>query len=308
MSDSTTITTIVDRVTKRFPRIDSEVTTELTSDMYEWIKDLCSEFPFWFLHIDPGNTFPGNFPLSDITDLDLLTHYKTDWLDRGWLHVKEGQEKYLLAAPAVQGRYDADASKWDSVCAQKIKYVKEYNQRGNFLFDLEVQMSSRASSRTTWSSTSRPQRVLFETGQDSTGKAVSWLRFNPVPDKDYIYQVAFVLNQPISYGTPLTNRFMQEGTECCITYGMLFCAEYFNEMKAIEYYRQKLYGNDMAPQYSARRWGYIEKLKRDTRRKTEQEAQTIPQFKGAGGAVGRVPGGQGNYPYRGTYYGRDGFS
>lgn len=306
MSD---ITVIVDRVTSRFPRVDTTVTAQVTSDIYEWIKDICSEFPFWFLRIDPGDTFPtARFPIADITDVAGYTHYKTNWLDRGWLHAVEGREKYPLSAPAAQGQYDTDAAKWSDVTVQKVQYVKEFDARGSMRMDLEVHMSSRSMSRAHYSQNSRPTKAYFESGLASDGSKVSWLRLNPIPDKDYIYAVSFILDRPINYGSPVTNRFIQEEQELVINLGMMFAAEYMNELRAYEFYHRKLYGNPEAPTHSGRRYGLIEKAKRKTRSKTEQEAQTIPQFKGAAGAVGRVPGAPGYQAYRGSYYGKDGFS
>lgn len=305
-----TITDIVTKVVTRFPRMDTVAEGQITTDIYSWLKEVCSEYPFWFLRIDPGNVLPSNFPFEDISDIALETHYKTDWLDRGWLHAREGQEKYFLAAPAAVGQYDTDATKWYNCAAQKINYVKEFGPRGTQYSDLEVQFSGGALARVNWNSHSRPTRVFFETGQDGTGASVSWLRFNPIPEKDYLYAVSFTLDKPLNYGSPITNRFFQEYPECAVYLGMMFAADYFNEAQAYAFYHTKVYGyapgGVQATPHIPRRAGYIEKMKRDTQRKTEQQDQTVPVYKGAGWAVGRA-GGNVRSP-RGTYYGKDGFS
>jgi hypothetical protein len=301
-----TITNIQTRIERRFPRIDTEVSTEITSNIYDWLADICSEYPFWFLKVHPGNLFPANFPLDAITDLNALTHMQTDWLDRGWLHVQADQEKYFLAGPAAQGKYDQDDSKWAKVKAQKVYFVKQFDERGNFKVDLPIHMGSQNMSHATWSSTGTPQRVFFESGLDSSDNEVSWLRFNPIPREDMIYAVSFALTSPINYGTPITNRFFQEYPEAAVCAGMMFAAEYFSEARDYQHFHTKLYG-DPSGGFATRKLGFVEKMKRDTRKRSEQEDFTFGIYQGMRGSNGRAGAG-GRNRYQGTYYGRDGFS
>lgn len=288
---------VLQRVGERFPRTDSVLQAMITNDIFKnFIREICSQYPYWFLKVVPGHTFPASFPLANEAALTSYTKVTGAWLDRGWLHVQPGVARYVFSAPAEFGEsFDDDASFWSDVQIQQLDYVKEFNLRGSFIRDLECKPGSGHFTQTDWSSRGQPAIALWETGVDDSGNRISWLRFNPTPQNHAIYAVGFTLRVPINYDPDspstgnTTNRMLEEYPEVFIHAGMLQAAEYFNEARNIEYYSKKLWGipNDGGKGKTKQAEGSMAKMKRDTERWHRQNNDSIPIFLGARGAVGR---------------------
>lgn len=306
-------TYVLDRVKQRFPRTDAELELILATDIFEnFTRDICSRFPYWFLQYPPGYTLPADFP-TDEADLISRTPVFGEWLDRGWLRVEPDKDRYLLSAPADLGdNFDQDAAYWTNVDSQMVDFVKEFAYNGSMARDLEVVGDSRYFTVAEFNEELQPRIVFWETGEID-GERVSWLRFNPTPKRYHIYAVQFRLKQPVDYDPGLavptgdfTNRMLEEYPEVLINAGMLMAAEYFNEEKAVLYYRSKLYGNPDDGRRSVRgkqNEGLIARMKRDSHRRNNQEAFTIPQFLGARAALGRDGVTRNRFPRRpGLYF------
>lgn len=308
----TTLDEIVSEVNSRYPRSVTANTTTLTASLYDMLREICGRYPFWFLRYDPGSYLPTQFELT-AAELTALTHYQTNWVDRGWLHVVSGTDKYVIAAPAIQGQYDANATYWKPTKVSKVNFVNQYNLRGNFVQSLYIEGGSSFFCHADWANTGQPNTVYLETGLDGSGNECSWLRFAPIPNDNYLYAVSFYAAEPIpttNVSSTTTNRLFQEYPEVAITAGLLCSAEYFGEMQQIQYFRQKLWGEPSRAALGklSANSGLIGQMIRDSKRRREQEDQTIPQYRGARGAVGRSGNGVGRNRLRGVYVGRWGFS
>lgn len=297
---------VLDRVKTRFPRTDSALETMLQTDIFEnFTRNICSQYPYWFLRYEPGNNLPLNFPTDD-TDLQSRTPVFGDWLDRGWLRTSPGKNKYLIAAPANLGDpYETDSSYWSYVEVRSVEYVRQFNYNGSLVADLEVVRGSRYENQSNYANQNQPRIVKWETG-NLNGEQVSWLVFNPVPENYGIYAVEFMLRVPLNYasGSSYTNRMLEAYPEVLINAGMLMAAEYFGEYQAIEYYRGVLWGipDDGRIGKMKQREGLIAKMKRDSLATFEQETFSVPQYRGARGAVGRGGLPRRRVPGRGVYY------
>lgn len=307
----TTLAEIVTEINVRFPRSVTANTTTLTNSMLDMLREVCGRYPFWFLRIDPGFYLPTQFQMTE-TELQGLTHYQTNWVDRGWLHLPSGTDRVILAAPSLQGQYDQTSNQWKPVKASRMNYVNQYNLNGSFVQSMYVEPGSSFYCRSDWSSTGQPTHCFLETGLDGSGNECSWLRFSPIPNDDYLFAVSFYVSEPIptASDSSQTNRLFQEYPEVAITVGLLCTAEYFAEAQYIEYYRKRLWGDPPRGGYGklSAYAGLIGNMIRDSKRKREQDDQTIPQYLGARGAVGRTGSGIGRNRYRGVYTGKWGFS
>lgn len=304
---ASTFQDVLDRVKIRFPRTDSVLENMLQTDIFDnFVRNICSQYPYWFLKYSPGDKLPLNFPTDD-TDLQSRTPIFGDWLDRGWLRTSPGKNKYVIAAPADLGDpFETDAAYWSNVEVRTVDYVRQYNYNGSLVQDLEIVSSSRYENASNYATQQQPRVVKWESGIVN-GETVSWLVFNPVPQKYGIYAVQFHLRVPIDYvsGTSYTNRMLNEYPEVFINAGMLAAAEYFNEQRAIEYYRGILWGipDDGRIGKQKQREGLIAKMKRDTIAADRQGTYSVPQYLGARAAVGRGGLDRSRYPRRpGIYY------
>ena len=304
-----TLATVIDRVLRRFSRADSELESLLETDLIDYVhREICSQFPYWFLTVPPGYTYPNEFPT---TEAALAAYVKVfgDWLDRGWLHVQAGQAVYYMAAPAIIGPDgDTDPTLWTEVQIQEMDYLHEFNLSGSFVLSMPVHFREGHFVQSDWSNQCQPRIAMWETGVKN-GKRVSWLRFNPTPENDHIYAVQFKLRESIKYDPSppsgdISTMLLDHYPEVAIQAGMLYAAEYFNEVRAIDYYRGKLWGvpNDARKGKNQKQVeGSIARMKRDTSRRNSQAVTDIPQFLGCRGAVGR--GGYTDaYRRRGVYY------
>lgn len=285
---------VLDRVKERFPRTDSVLEAMLADDIFKnHIRAICSKYPYWFLEVPPGYTFPTQFPITEAA----LTAYSPvvgSWLDRGWLRVQPNISRYLIAAPADFGTdFDTDVAYWSYTEIQKVNFIQEFSLSGEPVMDLEAVGGNRYASRVSYAATGRPLQVCWETGVHTDGKRVSWLRFNPTPKSYGIYQVKFTLKAPIQYEVSsgvYTNRMLEEYPEVVIAAGMIEAAKYYNEEKAIMYYNTELYGspNDGRKGFRGKQTeGKIAEMKRDSRRAETQDVQEMPIHLGVNGAVPR---------------------
>lgn len=304
-------TYVYDQVKTRFPRTTAALETHLATNLFDnFVRDICSRYPYWFLEVPPGYEIPEDYP-EDEADLLSRTPVFGDWLDRGWLHVKPDQSRYVLAAPADFGPdFETDPAYWDYVQAREIDFVKEYNFSGSQARDLEVVQGSRHYTVTHFATETQPRVAIWETGNIG-GKRVSWIRLNPVPTEHRIYCIQFTLKRPIDYdpGIPtigdFTNRLLEEYPEVMVTAGLLEAAKWFNEPDAIVEYRGELYGlpdDGRLSKAGKQREGLIARMKADTRSYKKQDVYSVPQYLGARGAVGREGVSRNRFRRPGIYF------
>lgn len=308
-----TAAAIISAASKRLAFWNSDYETNVaTVDLQEWIKDICSSYPWWFLNVIPGTTtLVPQFPFANLSALtsysnSIVTTIGLDagWVDRGWLRTQAGQQRYAIWVPAVPILHDASASNWVQVGISRLQFVKEFDYTGNFQGDLECdQNPNRFGSNANYSSRGKPVAAWFETSSAVTG-GVSYINLMPVPDQTYLYQVSYVMRYTPTYTSSgsVASVFMNEYPEVCKYAVMIKACEYFQEDECRKMYEEILWGNP--PKGSTIKVhtaeGLIGKMRKDSQTRTRQLSQTMPQYKGGRGAFGR--GGQGLIRRRRGWY------
>lgn len=268
------------------------------------VRTICSEYPYWFLRVEPGNVFPKSFPISS-DDLLGWDRPFSRFLDRGWLLVDSGDDTYSIATTALPGYGDQNSDFWDFVPIQQVNSVKEFDMSGDCVKSLTISRGSRALSNKTYNKEGQPSEVLWETGQSVDYQTFSWLTFNPKPDRTRIYQLDFFLSYPLDF-FPIpnnqevySNSFIQNYPEVAVAIGMLYYSEWYNDARLMTYWDQKLHGNAQAVTASNRE-GLIGGMRKDSVRRKDQGTFSVPVYTG-----GREATGGGNRPYwkgRRSYY------
>lgn len=300
--------TILNQVKRRFTRSDSTVEADFNTYFDQYIRTICSEFPYWFLRVEPGKEFPASFPFTTTT-LAAWVRPLGRWLDRGWLYVDDTDDTYNMAAPAVVGLGDQDAGFWSYVPIQRINSVKEFDLQGNFERDLEVIHGSRALSQKNYTREGQPQTVFWETGQDADFNEFSWMTFNPKPDQPRVYQVDFHLAYPIDFlpdeeePTEYSNAFFQNYPEIATILGLRYYAEWYNDLRLLEKFEQRLHGHPQGATVEQRE-GLIGGMKKDTERRKDVGTFSVPLYIGGRRATGAHSE---NGPWKGrhSYYQRN---
>lgn len=280
-----TIAELKDRVTRTFPRSNSEIEAIFDTDVDTWLGRLSRTYPYWFLTVNPGNVLPLTFPIAD---LGTPTPLRGKWLDRGWLRVEEGVESYTICSP-VEDSEAANNTFWIDWRIQRVNWVKEFNDQGTFLNDLEVRSTNEVFSFKNYNRETRPNSVWWESYE-----GYSILRFHPVPDDYYLFAVSFTLADSPSYvdGADTRNRWLTFAPEAAYHYCMLKMAEYFDEPELIKYHERELFGDPPRKDHTSieNYQGLLGDLQRESRRRDKQITRDIPIFTSVKQSVGRNGG------------------
>ena len=97
-SPTTTFQEVLDSVEQEYGKMNSEMDTELPNRVQESLSEILTEFPYWFLTIQPGLTVPGLFPYDDPPTYS--DKAESAWIDVGWFHTTQGVRDYYFSLPA----------------------------------------------------------------------------------------------------------------------------------------------------------------------------------------------------------------
>jgi hypothetical protein len=314
-----TVASLIASAKKRLSFWNSDYENSVAlADLLDWMKDICANYPWWFLQVIPGTTsLVQQFPFDDLTDLTAYSNAivtgiggSAGWVDRGWLRVNAGQSRYPVWAPALPINHDTDASNWSQVGISRIQFVKQFDYNGVFMADLECASDvDRIGSFTTYGNRGKPVTCWFETVATETLGENSYINFTPIPDQTYLYQISFVMKQSPMYdvGLSASNMFMNAYPEVCKYAIIIKACEYFEESEARKQYEEILWGNPpkgktLSVQNAC---GLIANARRDSQNRYRQASQTMPQYLGARGALGRGGTSGGRRSYRRGWYSAD---
>lgn len=258
-----TLANVIASVRARLPKWDSGLETELNSHLEEVIRDICKQYPYWFLKVNPGAAFAASFFPGDEASLAAATPVKGNWLGRGWLRVDEGTSRYLVYSPAVPGPdHDSDGTKWFATPVQRIDSVYVVEPEGT-LTGTEIPCYNAANSFEATggskysSGSSELRQVVWENVMES-GETVTYLNIFPEPTKDFLLAFNYTVQYAADYtiGASSSNSLFLNYYETAVAAGMLMAADYFSDAPLQEYWMNKLYGKKPV--------GLIAGMKKDT--------------------------------------------
>ena len=268
-----------------FGKTDPELEASLRPAISDRLREICSDYDYWFLRVEPGIAAPANFPYT--TPPSSPSTY--DWIDRGWLLTTPGQEVYPLY---VQVDLSADCCAYTPSEAKHLIYVKRFSLQGAMSSDLEVVDSdaywSRGSNQgvaNTGFLRGAPQIVNLYT----RGRA-SFIRLNPVPDDYYILAVSWQLAVPPWYqvGDCVSNTILEYYPRLLKCFVGLEYAQFFKESEQEEYYHREIYGAEMGSfRPGLPRHGIVAQMRKDTIQRWEQQSQELAWYPSARAALGR---------------------
>lgn len=275
---------------KSSPRLDAVMDDRITDEL----REICSDFGYWFLRIDPGFKIPPLFPITTYPAYGL-----TPWLDNGWFLTTAGVDYYPVAV-ASTGTPLVPAT-WGYCEASKLNWVKRYDPSGSFQTDLKVVGSNLFwSAPDTGRQVGCPYAAMLQRGVD--GK--TYIRLHPTPNDTFLMQCSFQLGVPpwVGSGDSRYNLMSTVYPKCIKYLAGIVTAEFFHDAKELAKYQRKLYGDTdygnattMVPNH-----GLVGKMKRDTELREIQDADELPYYQSMGEALGR--GGSPGHSPGGLYY------
>lgn len=283
---------------KTSPRLDAVIQDEVTARL----REICSDFPYWYLKIDPGFDLPAGFPYTDPDDLP--SPGAGNFLDQGWLLLEPTQEYYPLYLPTT-GTPGEPAS-WVQVEASRINYAKTYSIQGGLQNDLGVNGGN-----TYWSGPSMsrdpgsPQGIMLQNAVD--GK--SYIRLHPTPSEPCLLALSFNLATPpwIGSGDFAVNFITKYYPRMVKLVAGLCYADFFHDAKMYSKYSRELFGDtdDGKNTSNIPNGGLVGKMKRDTEFRDIQESDEMPYYASMSESLGRG-GYNSHYPGAPFYLGPSG--
>lgn len=292
----------------KFGKTDPLLVESLESNIDHWLREICSDFPYWFLQILPGFFFSNSFPWT--TDPAEVNLYAGRWLDQGWLLTAADKDWYEVFVPYYLSPEEAPSS-WTAAEISQIKFAKQFSFLGSCQADCEVVdanlfYSGGSFSPNTAANAGYPWRVMH---QVINGK--SYIRITPRPTEPLLFCFGFQLAYPpwmtqangdrvnlLSYYYPRLLELLVR----------LEFAEYYSEIKMEQSLIEKIWGSTDRGINRADipRAGIIGRMKNDTDRRIFQDITEDGFWRSAVEAVGR--GGRFNHrPGAQFYYGPSGY-
>lgn len=278
-----------------FGKSDRRLEEQLYLSVTDLLREICVDFPYWFLTVEPGIVVPAALPYA-VAPTTFLSPGNTRFLDQGWFLTSTGVEYYPLFVALDQ----LGNQNWAPVEASQIHWVNQYTIEGGFCSNIAVNDSevhfSQGAPRT--SNPGVPQSVM-----PYTQNGVTYLRFNPVPQDEYLIATSFQLAYPpwIQVGNEITNwafQYFPRLIELCVK---ICYANFYHEVEAKKDYMRELYGDAGGKVRSDIPFGgLIATMKNDTWKRNEQRTQETPLMRSSLDAVGR--GGYGQRRPGSSYY------
>lgn len=262
-----TLDYLFNRVKTRFGKTTPELESQFILDMTDELRVICAEYPYWFLRFDPGPNVPSAF----IAETAPTTYAAvTEWVDTGWLKLEKDRITYPVLTQALG---NTPNSGWALGELSQVNYAKLYSEEGAFLKDLKVVNGDVYHSYTNYWESGSPTRVMPQTAGNQTS-----LWFAAVPDQAYFVAVGGQLAYPpwFKVGDSWTNLVMAYYPRVMYHLGMMYFAEYFQEMALYEFHKTILYGKFRNSTKSDNPdYGLIGAMKIDSERREMQQTPDI---------------------------------
>lgn len=294
-----TLDFVIQKARKKFGTSDNTLESNIVDLVKDNLREICSDFPYWWLCIEPGTVVPAAFS-GYASSGDVGTKLAGRWLDQGWMITEPGVEYY----PIYVANTDSVTAPTDWVqCeAAQLLHVKRYSHTGAFQSDLDVVDSNNYFSR--GAMLSSVERGNPTVAYCHTINEVSYLRLNPTPNDYHIMSVSFQLATPPFYTSGadescLALRYYPNLVQYLV---MMEYAEWFHEVNMYQLYKQKLYGDTDrgVVRSDILNAGLIGKMKTDTDRRYMQQVDETGEWESSRDALGR--GGYGHHRAGESYY------
>lgn len=245
------------------------------------LREVCSDFPFWFLRVEPGFSVPSLFPITTLPPFGMGT-----WLDNGWFMTAAGVDYYPLCF-AGSGS-PSNPNLWGAAEASRLNHIKVYSLCGAMQSDLKV-----VGSNLFWGSSDVgrnngvPYQAHLQRGPDGN----MYIRLHPTPCKAMLICLSYQLALPpwIGTGDARVNLMSTVYPRCLKALVGLVYSDFFHDAKAEAKYNKQLYGSTdygntstMVPER-----GLIGKMKIDTEFREIQDADELGYYASLGEAYGR---------------------
>ena len=301
-----TFDTIIQKARRKFGKSDFELEQDIRCLVEDELREICSDFPYWFLAIEPGMMLPGLF--DTFPDMgDVGTPLAGRWLDQGWLITEPEVGQYPLLC-AIEEDPVLGPTNFTHCEAAALNYVKVFSHTGGFLNDYEVGDSNHFLSRGSINGDPAPSYngiVWAHTINEQT-----YLRINPIPTDYQILAVSYQLAYPPSYpsGSDVSNLILRYYPNLIQYLVMMEYADWFNEPQRYAQFKMKLYGDTDrgVVRSDLLNCGLIGKMKMDTDRRYGQMSEESPFYESLTDSVGRN-GYSTHRPGSGYYLGRPGY-
>lgn len=299
-----TLADLISDIKSEFGKSSVDLEQRLERRITVRLRELCSDFPYWFNRIDPGVLISAGFPYTEMPD----NFGAGRWVDQGWFVTTPGVDHYPIALPYGAALDNEDDRLWTYPEVSRLNWVRPFCLQGGWSDDLEITNSggffARSQGYSTDNSGGAPCAAFLQT--DTSG--VSYLRLTPRPDKEYLIAVSYQLGVPpwFTSGEDKYNwlsLFFPRVLSCLA--GIVY-AKHYHEINSEMLYQKELYGDTDSglSRSDIPNTGLVGKMKRDTIARHSQDDEEMGYYaskresvgRGGSGGVRHVPG----EPY---YYG-----
>jgi hypothetical protein len=271
-----TLDYLFNRVKTRFGKSTPELEAQFILDVTDELRVISAEYPYWFLKVEPGGEVPAGFLSGTLPSPD-----QDGWMDSGWFQTSPDVQDYTAR--------DRGSNKWDPgwfpVEFSQINYAKVYDLDGHPLRDLKVVNGDLFHSFVDFSNRGTPNRIFPVTDGYSTK-----LRLHPIPDQEYMVAISAQFAYPPWYrhGNTYTNSLLAYYPRAMYHLGMMYFAEYFQEMALYQFHKEVLYGKVKGSTRSDNPdYGLIGAMKMDSERRELQQTPDISYGESVKDLVGR---------------------
>ncbi len=280
---------VTERVKAKFGKTSATLEGYIADLLRDRMREICSDFDYWFLKKHPGFYVPSQFPYADSATA-VAAIVVGRFLDEGWFLTEADKEYYKLYTSDVADPGTVPGSRsWVATEASRINFASRYSLEGAFQSNLEVPGSEQYFATTVLSRESasgKPVRIW-----PHTVDGVTYLRLVPIPDDVYLMCVSFQLAYPpwFSSGGSYTNLMLQYYPRVMHCLAGLEYAEFFHEVKMVQYYMRELFGDTDRGHIRSdiANAGLVGKMKFDTIKREQQDTEEIGFYQSSSDAVGR---------------------
>ena len=279
-----TLSYVIDRIENVYGRMTARIRGRLVTDLNNWMCRACRRWNFWFLDVTPGNFIPAQFPIQDLSTIQLPAQTGNFWVDRGWLVTQPGEFSYPFAVPEISPKMFASGQqpyglRWTLAEAGRVFSVKVFNQTGTQKRYVEILPPEEYLGKMRYDTKGEPQQCTY-----STEGGLSALQLNPCPDKQYLLSVYWRLAEPEIITRPdQTNIFLSYYPETVVTAGLVLASRYFGEQKELQMYLMELFGAEYAQKRGSEQTpgGLIGDMISDTRKRMQPRSKSLKVYTSA---------------------------
>jgi hypothetical protein len=282
VSEVRTLAYCTSKVAAKFGKSSTALEADIADFVKDRLRELCSDFDYWFLRVIPGYDFPEDFPYAV-----LPSPVQGRWVDQGWLLTQPGVESYKVWTSNIT--IPGGTPDWAAGEVARLGYVKRYTETGSFQADIEIVDSNQywsGGAITSDTGTGYPKRVTIQTSEGA-----SYLRISPIPDDVHVLAVSYLLAYPPWYtsGSSQSSLLLRYYPRAMMSLVGLEYAEWFHEPQMMDYYTKQLYGDtdDGKVRGDIANSGLVGKMKRDTIKREWGDIDELGYFESVSAAIGR---------------------